>query len=64
MFVALDTQRRHFVCGFLPHSAMLESIRAEALSYRVYRVYKKLGMHPATIVLPLKGHVSNSPDLL
>ena len=26
---------------------MLESIRAEALSYRMYRDYKKRGMHPS-----------------
>jgi hypothetical protein len=34
---------------------MLESIRAEAVNYRVYSVYKKLGMHPkSTLKIKVK----------
>ena len=45
--------------GFLPCSTMLDSIRAEALNYRVHSIYKKLEMHP---IGTARLHLSIAPS--
>jgi len=49
MAVALDTDTG-ILCVVSSVQRNAESIRAEALSYRVYSICKKLGIHPMELI--------------